>query len=111
MELDARIAPETFSELSVPDVDPDDTFGTRLKGTVREPAGRDPRIEDDTSGEIDAEPVERPLELLPAPGDEAWWGAADDQTLGREDECRRLLDGGAIDLDPSLRDDTLRLLA
>ena len=73
-------------QLTVPDVEGHDTPGTPLQQAIGEPTGRRARVEHAHARHVDAECLERGVELLPASTDEPGVRSLQDHRVVRIDE-------------------------
>ena len=106
----AFVAPQLPVELPFADIDGIDPRRAALQQTIGEPARRRSDIERDEARHVEAEVVQRALELLAASGGETRTGFdGDDRILGHR--RRRTVGSVARDTDRTREDERLRALA
>ena len=100
VDVDSIVGSDLLVELITSDIDGDDTGRPPLQHTVGEPTRRRPDVDDTASGRIDAEVVERRIELLATSAHEPGAVAGDLDRLPRVDQAGRL--GGRSTTDGDL---------
>ena len=102
---------EAGVELAVADVEGHDVGRAALQQAVGEPPGRRADVERPTAGDVDAEVVERGVELLAASTDEPWSRPGDGDPLAGRHQPRRLVGDGPADEDTPVGDRFVGLAA
>jgi len=106
---DAGVLTEFPGQLPIGDIDGVDLGNPFLKQAVGETARRSPDVERDPAADVEAEGIERPLELHAAPADIGMVFPAETNRRSGGDERPRLVDGDPVDQDGSRQDQGLRL--
>ena len=97
---DALVGSKSLVQLAVPDVDGHDLGRAPLQEAIGEPAGRRAGVEQPRARTRRGRNVERMVELLGAPTDEAGRRTVDDDGIARRHLARRLGGDSTVDEDP-----------